>query len=158
MHGHSNVIEGLFPTWSDIRDDAILWENGGTWSVTRKAQSRTEGHSDMTVRCVLTWSDVSAWPLWCDWGIGSHLIRYKGWFHSLGEWRHLVSYQVTQSRTGGHSDVTIGLVPTWSDIRAISILGMEVPGQLLGKLSLGLRAILMCSHLIRWRAEPFFHG
>ena len=36
----------------------------------------------------------------------------KGNYNSLGEWRHLVSYQVAQSRTGGHSDVTIGLVPT----------------------------------------------
>ena len=38
-------------------------------------------------------------------------VGRKGNFHSLGEWRHLVSYQVAQSRTGGHSDVTIGLVP-----------------------------------------------
>ena len=51
------------------------------------------GLSDTTVRCSLTWSDVSAWPFWCNWGIGSHLIKYKGWCHSLGEWRHLISYQ-----------------------------------------------------------------
>ena len=38
--------------------------------------------------------------------------------HSLGEWRNLVSYEVAQSRTGGHSDVTIGLVPRRSDMSA----------------------------------------
>ena len=54
MHAHSDLIEGLVPTRSNIRADAILWENGGTWSITRKAQSGTEGHSDMTVGCVLT--------------------------------------------------------------------------------------------------------
>ena len=54
MHVHSNVIEGLVSTLLDIRADAILWENGGTCSVTRKAQSGTEGHSDMTMECVLT--------------------------------------------------------------------------------------------------------
>ena len=48
------MIEGCVPTSLDIRADAILWENGGTWLVTRKAQFRTEGHSDMTVGCVLT--------------------------------------------------------------------------------------------------------
>ena len=32
----------------------------------------------------------------------------------------------------GHSDVIEGLVPTWSDIRVVAILGMEAPGQLLG--------------------------
>ena len=42
-----------------------------------------------------------------------------------------------------HSDMTVGLVPTLLYIRAISILGMEVPGQLLGILGLGLRAILI---------------
>ena len=45
-------------------------------------------------------------------------VGYKGNCHSLGEWRHLVSYQVAQSRTGGHSDVTVGLVPTRSDMSA----------------------------------------
>ena len=47
----------------------------------------------MTVECSLTWSDISAGPFWCDWRMCSHLIRYKGCYHSLGEWRHLVSYQ-----------------------------------------------------------------
>ena len=43
----------------------------------------------------------------------------KGNCHSLREWRHLVSYQVAQSkRTRGHSDVTIGLVPTILDMSA----------------------------------------
>ena len=50
-----------------------------------------------------------------------------------------------------HSDVTIGLVPTWSDIRSISILWMEVPSQLPGILSLGLRAILI------WLWDVFSH-
>ena len=36
-----------------------------------------------------------------------------------------------------------GLVPTCLDIRVVSILGMEAPGQLLGNLSLGLRAVLI---------------
>ena len=44
-------------------------------------------------------------------------VGCKGNYHSLGEWRHLVNYQVAQSRrTGGHSDMTIGLVPTRSDV------------------------------------------
>ena len=43
----------------------------------------------------------------------------KGNYHSLGEWRHLVSYQVAQSRrTGGHSGMTVGLVPTRLDVSA----------------------------------------
>ena len=46
-------------------------------------------------------------------------VRCKGNCHSLGEWRHLVSYQVAQlRRTGGHSNMTIGLVPTRSDVSA----------------------------------------
>ena len=46
-------------------------------------------------------------------------VRCKGNFHYLGEWRHLVSYQVAQSRrTGGHSHMTVGLVPTRSDVSA----------------------------------------
>ena len=53
-------------------------------------------------------------------------IRCKGNYHSLGEWRHLVIYQVAQSRTGGHSDMTVGLVPTSSDMSAspfITVVG-----------------------------------
>ena len=44
--------------------------------------------------------------------------RCKGNWHSPGEWRHLVSYQVAQSRTGVHFDMTVGLVPTGSDVSA----------------------------------------
>ena len=45
-------------------------------------------------------------------------VRCKGNCHSLGEWRHLVSYQVAQSRIGGHSDMIVGLVPTRSYMSA----------------------------------------
>ena len=46
-------------------------------------------------------------------------VGCKGNCHSLGEWRHLVSYQVAQSRrTRGHSDITVGLVPTRLDMSA----------------------------------------
>ena len=45
-------------------------------------------------------------------------VGCKGNFHSLGEWRRLVSYQVAQSRTGGHTDMTIGLVLTRSYVSA----------------------------------------
>ena len=38
--------------------------------------------------------------------------------------------------------MTVGLVPTRSDIRAIDILGMEVPSQLPRILGLELRAIV----------------
>ena len=56
--------------------------------------------------------DVSA-------GHSDKQVGCKGTCHSLGEWRRLVSYQVAQPRrTGGHSDVTIGLVPTRSDMSA----------------------------------------
>ena len=34
------------------------------------------------------------------------------------EWRHLVSYQVAQSGIGGHSHMTVGLVPTRSAMSA----------------------------------------
>ena len=51
----------------------------------------------------------------------------KGNCHSLGEWRRLVSYQVAQSRkTGGHYDMTVGLVSTRSDVSAspsITVMG-----------------------------------
>ena len=56
-------------------------------------------------------SDVSV-------GHSDEQVRCKGNSHSLGEWRHLFSYQVAQSRIGGHSDVTVGLVPTRSDVSA----------------------------------------
>ena len=50
-----------------------------------------------------------------------HSIEYdrcKGNCHSPGEWRRLVSYQVAQYGTGRHFDMTIGLVPTRSDVSA----------------------------------------
>ena len=55
-------------------------------------------------------SDVSV-------GHSDEQVRCKGNYHSLGEWRHLVSYQVAHSRRiGGHSDMTVGLVPTRSNV------------------------------------------
>ena len=55
-----------------------------------------------------------------DVGVGhsDEQVGCKGNYLSLGEWRHLVSYQVAQSRTRGHYDVTIGLVPIRSDVCA----------------------------------------
>ena len=89
---HFDMTVGCVPTWSDIRAIAIIgMELPG--EVPGKLSFRTKGHFDMTMRCVLTWSDMSTSPFWCDWGMCSHLIRYKVWFHSLEEWRHLVSYQ-----------------------------------------------------------------
>ena len=89
------------PFWCDCRIGSYMIRyngychslNGGTWLVARNTQSRTEDHSDLTMGCSLTWSDMSEWSFWCDWGMCSHLIRYKGWCHYLGEWRYLVSYQ-----------------------------------------------------------------
>ena len=42
-----------------------------------------------------------------------------------------------------HSDMTVGLVPTSSDIRAIAIIGMELLGELPKILGLGLRALVL---------------
>ena len=57
-------------------------------------------------------SDVSV-------GHSDEQVGCKGNCYSLGEWRHLVRYQVAQSRrTRGHFDLTIGLVPTRSDVSA----------------------------------------
>ena len=64
-------------------------------------------------------SDVSTKPFWCDYRIGSYMIKSKRWM-PFWEWRCLVSYQVAQSGTRGHSDMTIGLVPTRSDVSAHS--------------------------------------
>ena len=36
-------------------------------------------------------------------------VECKGNYHSLGEWSHLVSYQVAQSRTRGHFDMIVGM-------------------------------------------------
>ena len=49
-------------------------------------------------------SDVSV-------GHSDEQVECKGNYHSLGEWRHMVSYQVAQYGTRGHSDAMIGLVP-----------------------------------------------
>ena len=38
---------------------AILWENGGTWLVTRNTQPRDEGHSDVAIGLVPTLSYIS---------------------------------------------------------------------------------------------------
>ena len=72
----TDVTIGLVPTWSDISDEFHSW-NGGTWSVTRKDQYRSEGHSDMTVGLVPTWSDVSASPSNMHAGLVPHMGRYK---------------------------------------------------------------------------------
>ena len=89
----SDMVRGLVPSMSNMSAEQFWYDcrigsymirykgyfhswNGGAWSVTRNTWSRTEGHSDMTVGCVPTWSDVSAWPFWCDWGMCSHLIKY----------------------------------------------------------------------------------
>ena len=41
-------------------------------------------------------------------GLVSYQVKYKGNCDSLGEWRHLVRYQVAQSGTGGHSIKGVG--------------------------------------------------
>ena len=111
---HSVMVRGLVPSmsnmsvdpfWCDCRIGSYMirykgcfhsW-NGGAWLVTRNTWSRTEGLSDMTIRCSITWSDVSAWAFRCDWGMCSHLIRYKGYFHFV---------------------MVRGLVPSMSDMSA----------------------------------------
>ena len=50
---------GLVTTLSDISAKCHSW-NGGTLSVTRKDQSGTEGHSNVTVGLVPIILDVSA--------------------------------------------------------------------------------------------------
>ena len=49
-------------------------------------------------------------------GHSNEQVGCKGNCHSLGEWRHLVSYQVAESRTEGHSDMMVGLLLTGSDV------------------------------------------
>ena len=69
-------------------------------------------------------------------------VGCKGNYHSLGEWRHLVSYQVAQlRRTGGHSNMNVGLVPTRSDMSAI-------PSIIVSR---------MCSHLGGCKCRAFLH-
>ena len=64
------MVRGLVPSMKDMSAEPFCYDcrigsymirykgychslNGGTWSVTRNTQSRIEGHSDMTVGCVL---------------------------------------------------------------------------------------------------------
>ena len=47
------MVRGLVPSMSDMSVDCHFG-NGGTWSVTKKAQSETKGHSDVTVGLVPT--------------------------------------------------------------------------------------------------------
>ena len=42
-------------------------------------------------------------------GQSDEQVGCKGKYHSLGEWKHLVSYQVAQSRTGVYSDMIVGM-------------------------------------------------
>ena len=145
------------PLWYDYRIGSYMiiyqghfysW-NGASWWGTRKTQFMTEGHSNMTVRFVLRWSDMSAWPFWCDRGMCSHLIRCKGWSHSvmakgLGSshvryecWPFWLSVRYKgychslngatwwgtrdpQSRTDSLYDVTKGCVPMYSDVSAVA--------------------------------------
>ena len=134
------MVIGLVPSMVRCKGRAILswWED---WFLPWNMWVLS--HSEVIVGCVPTWSDISTE---C---------------HSLGEWRHLFSYQEfvqsgtdTQLGVGilsdmmceenfpimvrckgrailswwkdwflpcqiwvlSHSDVTVGLVPTWSDI------------------------------------------
>ena len=60
-------------------------------------------------------------------GHSDEQVGCKGNYHSLGEWRLLVSYQVAQSGTRGQSNMTIGLVPTRSDVSACpSDIGCQI--------------------------------
>ena len=74
-------------------------------------------HSIMVRGLVLSMSYVSAKPFWCDYRIGSYMIRIK-WWMSFWESRCLFSYKVAQSGTRGHFDMTVGLVPTRLDVSA----------------------------------------
>ena len=75
-------------------------------------------------------------------GHSDEQVGCKGNYHSLGEWRHLVSYQVAQSRTGVYYDMTVGLVPTRSNMIASP-------------------SIIFVGCVPAWvdvSAEPFHHG
>ena len=88
--------------------------------LTSRSDVRVEPFYSWLKDLVPSMSDVSV-------GHSDEQVRCKGNYHSLGEWKHLVSYHVAQSRrTGSHSDMTIGLVPTRSDMTAspsISVFG-----------------------------------
>ena len=68
------MVRGLVPSMSDMSAECHSW-NGGTWSVTRKAQYGTEGHSNMTVGLDPTCSDVSARPSKHACWIGSSMCQ-----------------------------------------------------------------------------------
>ena len=74
-------------------------------------------------------------------GHSDEQVGCKGNCHSLGEWMHLVNYQVAQSGTGGHTDMTIGLVPTISYVSAIPSITVS----------------RMCSRLDGCKYRPFHH-
>ena len=125
------------PFWGDCRIGSYMirskhWMPFLEWRYMVSYQEHLvwdwEIHSDDQVRykgwSILSWwvlvppmSDMSAEPFWGDCRIGSYMIRSKRWM-PFWEWRHLVSYQVAQSGTGGHYNVTVGLVPTWSYVSA----------------------------------------
>ena len=63
-------------------------------------------------------SDVSVGHFGKGVGFVSYQVRYKGNFHSLGEWRHLVHYQVAQCGTGGHSVMVRGFISFQVDVSA----------------------------------------
>ena len=128
------MVRGLVPSMSDMSAKPFWYDcrigsymirykgyfhscNGAAWWGTRNTWSGTEGLSEMIVRCSLTWLDVSAWPFWCDWGMCSHLIRYKGCFHSLNGGTWSVTRKA-QYMTKGHSNMNVGCVLTWSDMSA----------------------------------------
>ena len=65
------MVRGLVPSMSEMSAEPFYYAyrigsymirykgyyhslNGGTWPITRKSQSRTKGHFDMAVGCVLT--------------------------------------------------------------------------------------------------------
>ena len=71
----------------------------------------------------------------------------------------------TQSRTEGHSDVTIGLVPTWSDVSVepfwhwlsdVSVEPFRHEGLVPCMVEYKCRAFLTL--VIRWKCRAFWHG
>ena len=107
-------------------------------------------YSDVAVGLVPTWSDIRAISiLWME------VPSQFPWILVLGLRAILIwLWDVVlhdQMWVHGHSDVIEGCVPTWSDTRVVGILWMEVPSQLPGNLSLGMRAILI------WLWDVFSH-
>ena len=129
---HSVMVRGLVPSMSDMSADPFWYDcrigfymirykgychswNGASWWGTRNTWSRTEGHSSMTVGCVPTWLDVSEWTFWCDWAMCSHLIRYKGYFHS---WNGATWWGTRNPQIGVESlsIMVAGCVPAWLNV------------------------------------------